>query len=349
MKSTRIIALDLAKNVFQVALLDRHGELASNKKVRRAALAKYLAKQAPAVVAMEACAGAHHWGRKAQAQGHQVKIIPPKRVTPYRQGHKTDGNDALAVGIAAQQTKLKTVGLKSLEQQSVQSDKRVQEHFSDQLTATGNLLRALVAEFGVVIPKGVSALKRELPVILEDAENGLPLSMRESLHLAWQQWRALAASLSDAERILSRRMQLLEPCQRLCALEGVGHKNAIGLYIRIGNGHHFKNGREAGACVGLTPKQSSTGGKTRLLGIGKFTGDQRLRASLIFGARSAVNQLMKRPARNAKEQWLKALIERRGPGRAAVALANKTVRTAWAMLTRGTEYRKTQLAVPLAA
>jgi transposase len=344
MNSTRIIAIDLAKNVFQVCLLDRHGEVASNKKVRRAALAKLLAKQAPAVVAMEACAGAHHWGRKAEALGHRVMIIPPKRVSPYRQGHKTDGNDALAVGIAAQQAKLKTVGLKGLEQQSVQSDKRVQEHFSDQLTATGNLLRALVAEFGVVIPKGVSALKRELPVILEDAENGLPLAMRESLHLAWQQWRALAAALSEAERILSQRVQRLEPCQWLLALQGVGDKNAIGLYTRIGDGHHFKNGREAAACIGVTPKQSSTGGKTRMLGIGKFCGDQRLRASLIFGARAVVNRLMKRPARNAKEQWLKALIERRGPARAAVALANKNVRTAWAMLRYQRDYQAQPIA-----
>lgn len=339
MKSTRIIAIDLAKNVFQVCLFERHGEVVSNQAMRRAALAKFLAKQESAVVALEACGGAHHWGRKAQALGHQVLIIPPKQVTPYRQGQKTDGNDALAIGIAARQAKLKTVGVKSLDQQSLQSDKRVQEHLSDQLTATGNLLRSLVAEFGVVIPKGVSALKRELPLILEDAENGLPLAMRESLHLAWQQWRCLAQSLQCAERILTQRLRLLEPCQRLSALEGVGLKNAIGLYIRIGNGHHFKNGRETAACVGVTPKQSSSGGKTRMLGIGKFTGDQRLRSSLILGARAAVSALMKRPARNTKEQWLKALIERRGPGRAAVALANKNVRTAWAMLRHNSAYQ----------
>lgn len=144
----------------------------------------------------------------------------------------------------------------------MQCDKRVQEHLSDELTATGNLVRALVAEFGVVIPKGVSALRRELPLILEDAQNGLPLSMRESLHLAWQQWLMLAASLKRAELLLSERTLLIDPCQRLKALEGVGDKNAIGLYIRIGNAQHFKNGREAAACNGLTPKQSSSGGQS---------------------------------------------------------------------------------------
>ena len=339
MNDTRLIAIDLAKLVFQVCLFDRHGKVVFNRTMRRTALAKFLAKQRRAVVAMEACGGAHHWGRKAQSLGHQVLIIPPRQVTPYRQGQKTDGNDALAIGIAARQAELKAVGVKSLDQQSVQCDKRVQEQLSRQLTATGNLLRALVAEFGVVIPKRMSALKRELPLILEDADNGLPLAMRESLHLAWQHWRRLAQSLESAEGILKQRLRVLEPCQRLRALEGVGDKNAIGLYVRIGNGQHFKNGREAAACVGLTPKQHSSGGKTRTKGIGKFKGDQRLRSSLILGARSAINKLMKRPPRNAKEQWLKALIERRGPGRAAVALANKTVRTAWAMLHHNTVYQ----------
>ncbi len=188
MNNTRVIAIDLAKTIFQICLFDRHGKVLSNCSMRRAALAKFLAKQVAALVVMEACGGSHHWGRKAQSCGHQVMIIPPKQVTPYRQGHKTDGNDALAIGIASRQPELKTVGVKSLDQQSVQSDKRVHEHLSDQLTATGNMLRALVAEFGIVIPKGIAALRRELPLILEDAENGLPLAMRESLYLAWQQW-----------------------------------------------------------------------------------------------------------------------------------------------------------------
>ena len=344
MNSTRIIAIDLAKNVFQVSVLSRHGQELSNKAMRRKALAVWLAKQAVSVVAMEACSGAHHWGRKAQSLGHQVMIIPPKQVMPYRQGQKTDGNDALAIGIASRQPKLKTVAVKSLEQQSVQCDKRVQEHLSDQLTATGNMVRALVAEFGVVMPKGMAALRRELPLILEDAENGLPLAMRESLYLAWQQWLFLADALQRAEQLLKVRIDQLEPCQRLTALEGVGPKNAIGLYIRIGNGHHFKNGREAAACVAVTPKQSSSGGKTRMKGIGKYKGDQRLRSSLIIGARSVVNALQKRPARNAREQWLKALIERRGPGRAAVALANKNVRTAWAMLHNNSTYQAQPIA-----
>ena len=339
MNDHRLIAVDLAKNVFQVCLFDRRGEVLFNKEMRRKRFERYLAKQPASHVVLEACGGAHHWARQAQAYGHRAVIIPPKQVTPYRQGQKTDGNDALAVGIASGQPKLKTVGIKTLDQQSLQSDKRVQEHLSDQLTATGNLLRALVAEFGVVIPKGIAALKRELPVILEDAENGLPLSMRESLYLAWQQWQHIEYSLQQVEGILAQRVKALEPCQRLLKLEGVADKNAIGLYVAIGGGDQYKNGREAAACIGVTPKQHSSGGKTHMKGIGKFKGNQRLRSSLIMGARSAVNQLIKREPRTPKERWLKELIERRGPGRAAVALANKTVRTAWAMLRYNTPYQ----------
>lgn len=336
---TRTIALDLAKNVIQVCVIDHHGKVLSNQKMRRARLAQWLARQAPAIVAMEACSGAHHWGRLSEQLGHQACLIPPKQARNYRQGHKTDGTDALAVGVASKQPALKSVGVKTLEQQSVQSDKRVQEHLGRQVTATGNLLRALVAEFGVIIPKGKAALRRALPEILEDAENGLPMGMRESLALAWQSYRNLSAALERAEAIVAQRARQLEPCRRLQALPGVGAKNALGLYIRLGDGAHFDNARNAAACVGVSPAQHSSGGKTRIVGIGKHRGDRQLRSSLIVGARAAVNALKRRAARNETERWVQQLVERRGPARAAVALANKNVRTAWAMMRYGTEYQ----------
>ena len=339
MEDHRVIAIDLAKHIFQVCVLDGNNQQLCNKSLRRKPLAAFLAQQNPAVVALEACSGAHHWGRLAESFGHQVVIIPPKCVLAYRQGQKTDSNDVLAIGIAARQPRLKTVGVKTLEQQSVQSDKRVQEHLSDQLTATGNMLRSLVAEFGIVIAKGAPALKRELPKILEDGDNGLPLGMRQSLNLGWQQWQQQAENLKHSEQILLQRIKMSEPCQRLERLEGVGPKNAIGLYVAIGRGDQFTNGREASACIGATPKQYSTGGKVRMMGIGKFKGNQRLRSSLIVGAWAAVTPLMKREARTEKERWLKQLIERRGRGRAAVALVNKNIRTAWSMLHHNTEYR----------
>lgn len=344
MKEPKVIAIDLAKATFQVCLFDRSMNVLSNRALNRRQLSAFLARQAPALVAMEACAMAHHWGRRAQAQGHQVRLIPPPRVTPYRQGHKTDGNDALAIGIASQQAQLKTVGVKSLEQQGLQTTKRVHDHLSDQLTATGNALRALLAEFGLVLATGRSSLRRRVPELLEDADTDLPLAARHSLALAWQQWQAQAAALADAERQLAAHCASLEPCRRLQAIAGVGYKNAVGLYLRLGDGQHFSNGREAAACVGLTPRQYSSGGKVRLGGIGHCRGDQRLRASLIVGCRSLVNALKRRAPRDATEQWLSELIERRGPGRAAVALANRNIRTAWAMLRYATAYQPQPLA-----
>lgn len=339
MKHINVIAIDLAKDSFQVCVMTRSNTVILNKTMTRKRLTHFLATQQPTIVAMEACGGAHHWGRKAKAYGHEVRLLSPRHVLPYRQGHKTDSKDALAIAIACLQPELKLSGLMSLEQQALQSDKRVQEHLSDQLTATGNMLRALVAEFGLVIPRGVAALKRRLPSILEDAENGLPLSMRASMHAAWVLWQHQAQTLKEMEGLLSRRMREIPACRALAALESVGSKNAVGLYVALGNGRQYKNGREAAACIGLTLKQASTGGKVKLGSIGKFKGKQRLRSSLIVGAWSVVKVLDKRSPRNDKERWLKALIERRGPGRAAVALANKTVRTAWAMLYYNAPYQ----------
>lgn len=338
MNNLRVIAIDLAKSTFQACLFDRHMQVLSNRSMSRTALVKFLLKQSPALVAMEACGRAHYWARKAQSFGHRAVLLPPKQVTPYRQGQKHDGNDALAIGIASQQPQLKTVGVKTLEQQGLQSEKRIQEHLSDQRTATGNLLRGLLAEFGLEIPKGVAALKRALPEYLADAENALPMPLRASLAAAWELWQHQAALLESSEQALAQRANSLAPCRALLALEGVGDKNAVGLYLSLGNGQHFKNGREAAACIGMTPQQYSTGGQVHLMGIGKYRGDQRLRSSLIIGSRAAVNALVKREPRNTKEVWLKQLIERRGPGRAAVALANKNIRTAWSMLRHNTPY-----------
>jgi transposase len=339
MEQRNVIAVDLAKATFQVMNLHQGKQISSDKTLNARRLQEYLARQKPSIVAMESCGGAQHWARVARHYGHEVRLLPPKHVTPFRKGHKTDSNDTLAIAIACQQPKVKCVGIMTLEQQSLQSDKRVQEHLSDQLTATGNLLRSLVAEFGIVIPKGLASLRSRFPDILADAENGLPVAARESLHQAWQLWQHQAQALKAMEKLLARRMRDVPTCRVLEKLEGVASKNAVGLYTAIGDGRQFKNGREAAACIGLTPQQHSTGGKVKIGSIGKYRGNQRLRASLITGAHAVVKVLAKRVARNDKERWLKNLIARRGPNVAAVALANKTVRTAWAMLYYQTAYQ----------
>lgn len=304
MNKIKVIAIDLAKSVFQVCVFGGDMAVQSHRAMSRAQLQEFLMRQQPVPVAMEACGSAHFWARLAQSHGHDAIIIPPKRVKPYRQGQRTDGNDALAIGIASQQPEFKTVGVKTLEQQALQGLKRTQEHLSDQLTATGNLLRGLLAEFGLVITKGPASLKRRLPEILEDADNDLPMAARHSLALLWDGWKHQARQLAEAEHQLQQYSVTLEPCRRLQAMGGIGYKNAVGLYLRLGDGQHFKNGREAAACVGVTPRQHSSGGKVRLGGIGHYRGDQRLRSSLIVGCRALVNALQRRAPKNQTEQWL---------------------------------------------
>ena len=341
MNKRNVIAVDLAKQVFQVALLNRQDKLLSNKSMRPGRFSEYLAKQPRSLVAFEACGRAHHWARMAKSLGHEAVILPTKRVASFRQGHKTDGKDALAIGMAARQPQIRAVAPMTLDQQALQSDQRVAQHVSDEKTATGNRLRGLLAEFGQEIPRGDKALKREIPLILEDAENGLPLGVRESLDIAWQLWRQLDVQVKQLDKLLAQRAAAHEPCQRLMALAGVGPKNALGLYVTLGNGRHFKNGRNASACIGATPQQHSSGGRVRIGHISRQCGNKRLRANLITGAHAVIQVLEKRGPRTEKERWLAALIERRGKGRAAVALVNKTIRTAWAMLAHQEAYHAT--------
>jgi len=340
MKKSNLIAIDLAKNTHQVCLFDKHDNMISNKSFRADALRRFLAKQQASLVAFEGCGGAHHYARLALSLGHDVVIYPAKVVANYRQGHKTDANDAKAIAYTARQPSLKTVAVKNLEQQNVQSLLRIQQHLSDQLTATSNLIRGLLLEFGIRIPKGHKALKMHLPLVMEDGDNGLAFPTRHALNEAWQIWQHTRTSLTELEKQIEQMAQTLEACQNLLQLEGVGAKNALALYADIGDGKHYKNGRAASACIGATPTQHSTGGKERIGHIRKgYLANKRLRSTLTMGAIAVLNVLEKRAPRNRKELWLKGLLERRGKGRAAVALVNKTIRTAWAMLAHNEAYK----------
>ena len=338
MNKLNVIGVDLAKNVIQVSVLSRANRELQNRALTRRKFAEFLGNQRCSLVAFEACATAHYWARVAQRHGHAVKIIPAKAVVPYRQGHKTDQNDALAVAEAASRPNIKKAPLKTVEQQGLQAVQRSRELLVRTRTGLSNHLRGLLMEFGIVIPQGFAALHKQIPEILEDGDNELPDVYRPTLNLLCERLCELRDDLKRLNTEIERLVQKNEVCSRLMALEGVGPIGSVLLFATLGTGEAFENGRQFSAYLGLTPKQYSSGGKVNLVGISRRVANKRLRAVLIQGARAYVHK-MKEP-RTAKDRWLQALIERGGHGKAAVALANKNVRTAWAMLTQGTEYHR---------
>lgn len=338
MSKLNTIGVDLAKNIIQISLVSFRGKELQNRSLTRKKFAEFLGTQKPALVAFEACATSHYWARVAKRHGHEVKIIPAKAVAPFRQGHKTDSNDALAVAEAASRPNVKLAPMKSVEQQGLQAIQRSRELLVQERTGLSNHIRGLLMEFGIVIPQGYSALHSRLPEILEDGDNELPDVYRPTLSLLYGRLCELRDDVKQLNVEIDTLVKQHPCCQRLTALEGVGPIGSVLLYATLGTGEAFINGRQFSAYVGLTPKQFSSGGKVSFVGISKKVANKRLRAVLIQGARAYVYKL--KTPRSAKDRWLLALIERGGHGKAAVALANKNVRTAWALLTQGTEYHK---------
>jgi transposase len=342
MNKLNVIGVDLAKNVIQVSVLSPSNRELRNSALSRRKFAEFLAKQRPCLVAFEACATAHYWARTAQRHGHEVKIIPAKAVAPFRQGHKTDENDALAVAEAARRPNVKLAPLKTVEQQGMQAVQRSRELVVHERVSLSNHLRGLLMEFGIVIPQGFASLYRQLPEILEDGENELPDLYRPTLNLLYGRLCDLRNDLEQLNCEIEALVRQNPMCQRLTELEGVGPIGSVLLYATLGTGEAFVNGRQFAAYLGLTPKQFSSGGKVNLVGISKRVANKRLRAVLIQGARAYVYH-MKEP-KTTKDRWLWGIIERSGKCKAAVALANKNVRTAWAMLTQNTEYQRYPIA-----
>lgn len=286
-------------------------------------------------IGMEACAGAHHWARRLSEQGYQVKLIPPQFVTPYVKSNKNDANDAEAICEAMSRPNMRFVKMKTVEQQDIQAIHRVRSELMSQRTAKINQIRGLVAEYGLVAPKRAYSLRKAIPLWLEDAGNGLTMRFRHLLS-------GLSSDLNYLEeRIASLDAEIREVAQsdpmavRLQQLRGVGPLIATALIATVGNGSQFTKGRQMAASIGLTPKQYSSGGKDRLLGISK-RGDAYLRTILIHGARSTIVHAKHRDDRLSI--WVTDLAKRSHTNVAAVALANKTVRMAWAMMKNDTDY-----------
>ena len=338
MNRLNTIGVDLAKHIIQVSVVSSSNKECLNKAFSRKKFAEFLSKQRPSLVAFEGCATAHYWGRVALRSGHYIKIIPAKAIVPFRQGHKTDKNDALAIAEAATRPNIKAAPHKGIEQQAMQSVQRSRDHLVCERTALSNHLRSLLMEFGLVIPQGFAGLTRCIPEILEDGENELSDIYRPTLARLYERFCQLQEDIAYIDRQITCLIKANESCKRLTQLEGVGPISSILLYSSLGTGEAFNSGREFSAYVGLTPKQFSSGGKVNMVGISRHVANRKLRAVLIQGARAYVHKLKEPKTR--KDKWLMTLIERAGCGRAAVALANKNVRTAWALLMTGEDYQK---------
>ena len=306
MKLSRV-GIDLAKNVYPLHGVDRSGKTVWKRRLKRHQWLKVLLDRTEpgCEIGMEACAGAHHWARELQARGYTVKLIPPQFVKPYVKSNKNDAKDAEAICEAMSRPNMRFVTVKRVEQQDIQATHRIRAELITQRTAKANQIRGLVAEYGLVAPTHLSALRAAIPCWLEDAENGLTGSFRSLLHGVWDDLLALDDRVGEMDQVIQQLAANNEDCVRLQQLRGI------------------------------TPKQHSSGDRDRLLGISK-RGDVYLRTLMIHGARAVVARAKHKDDRLSR--WVTGIATRRHPNVAAVALANKTARMAWAMLRHETDY-----------
>ena len=318
------VGIDLAKNVFQLHGVDGRGVCQLRRKLRRGQLLLALAQLPPCWVAMEACASAHHWGRQIGKLGHRVKLIPPQYVKPFVRGNKTDRNDAEAICEAALRPRMPSVAVKSEEQQAVLCVHRIRQLLESQRKQVANQLRGLLAEFGIVMPTGIGALRAALPEAIEAA----PALLRPVLRGAEDRLRELQRLCGERTEQIEQFAKASPLCRRLMRERGVGPIIASAYVASIGDPAHYRNGRQVSASLGLVPRQHSSGDEPLLLSISK-RGDRYLRTLLIHGARAVIRHTPGK--RDALSEWLQRLVAHRGANKAAVALANKTARRLWAI------------------
>lgn len=330
--SLKLLAIDLGKRSFHCHGIDGDGVVFS-RKISRSKLIETIKELAPETVAMEACASAHFWGRRFLADGRQVLLINPRFVKPFVKGSKNDAADAEGIFEAALRPTMRFVPVKSPEQQDLQSLHRARERVVCARTTLINHMRGLLGEYGVILPQGAWRFLTQAADAIATAE--LSDLTRELFDDLLEELRALDLRLDKLDRQLLGICRTNEACKRLSKLPGVGPVIATALVAAVDDGHHFRSGRELAAWIGLVPRQYTTGGKPRLGGIGRRA-NPYLRRQMIHGARAVMFRLTKHDDR--RSQWLKGLAARRGFNRAIVALANKTARIAWAVLTRKEDY-----------
>jgi len=337
MQAVKTIGLDIAKSVFQVHGIDAKGQLVVRRQLKRRYMLAFFEKLQPCLVGIEACATSHYWARELQALGHKVRLMPPAYVRPYVKRQKNDATDAEGICEAVTRPNMRFVEIKTVEQQSCLVLHRTRHLFIRQQTSVINAIRAHLAEFGVVAPVGRTGVEQLLKVVADAKDKRIPEVARDCLIALGAQLQALKAQILEFDRQIRAWHRSNETSKRLDEIPGVGPALATALVASIADPKAFRSGRDFSAWIGLVPKQHSSGGKDRLGSISK-QGDRYLRSLFTTGALAVIRYAKIHGTRH--RPWLTALLARRPTKVAAIALANKIARMAWAMMTKGERYKE---------
>ncbi|HHK4245168.1 TPA: IS110 family transposase [Pseudomonas aeruginosa] len=326
-----VIGMDIAKKVFQLHTVNRSSGTIERIKLRREEVLPFFANYPTSLVAIEACGSAHWWARQLQQLGHEVRLLAPRSVRPFVLRNKTDAADAQAIWTAVQQPGACTVAIKQVDQQAILSLHRLRAQLLKFRIMQSNALRGLFYEFGMILPEGYAPLVKVMPDAFAQAENQVPELLLESLREQWARVLRLDEEIKLIERRLKRCLRDRRDCQALAEIPGIGLLTATAAVAAIGEAKSFHSGRQFAAWLGLVPRQTGTGGRTRQLGLSK-RGDVYLRTLLMHSARSII-------AKGQKSEWVERLLARRPYNVVVAALANKLARTVWAILAKGSPYR----------
>lgn len=336
MEQIRIVGLDIAKSLFQVHGVGEAGEVVLRRRLRRSRVLPFFASIAPCRIGIEACATAHYWARELGALGHDVKLMPPSYVKPYVKRQKNDVADAEAICEAVSPPTMRFVPVKTVEQQGVMVLHRSRELLMRQRVRLSNAIRGHMAEYGIVAPIGRQGLQRLIATIDDETDTRVPAVARVCLRMLVTQLQLVNAQALETEREIRADARATEVGRRLMEVPGIGPVLASALVATVPDPHAFGSGRNLSAWIGLVPRQTSSGGKERLDGITK-QGNRYLRQMLVVGAMAVIRYAQRHGTRRP---WLVQLMARRTTKVAAVALANKTARIVWALMTSGERYRE---------